>query len=152
MRDRLAEQTKAALLAQNKERLSTLRLINAAIKDRDIAASSEENALGVSDFEILKILAKMVKQRIDSIRMYEEAGRIELAESERSEILVIEEFMPKQLSDVEVDKVVEETIAFTNATSIRDMGRVMALLKEKYSGKADFAKVSLRVKEFLVNS
>ncbi len=152
MRDRLAEQTKVALLAQNKERLSTLRLINAAIKDRDIAARSEENALGVSDFEILKILAKMVKQRIDSIRMYEEAGRIELAESERSEILVIEEFMPKQLSDVEVDKVVEETIAFTNATSIRDMGRVMALLKEKYSGKADFAKVSLKVKEFLVNS
>ncbi len=149
MRKRLSEATKDAMRAKDKTRLSTLRLINAAIKDRDIAARSETNPDGVSDAEILSILAKMIKQRQDSAKAYEEAGRIELGEGERGEIKVIEEFLPKQLGDSEVEAAIKAAIAESGAESIRDMGKVMGVLKAKYTGQMDFGKAGAVIKAHL---
>lgn len=149
MRKRLSENTKDAMRAKDKPRLSTLRLINAAIKDRDIAARSEDNPDGVSDTEILAILGKMIKQRQDSAKAYEEAGRIELGEGERAEIKVIEEFLPKQLTDSEVTTAIEDAIKSVGATSIRDMGKVMGILKSKYTGQMDFGKTGAAIKGLL---
>ncbi|MBL4806120.1 MAG: GatB/YqeY domain-containing protein [Rhodobacteraceae bacterium] len=150
IRKRLTDAQKAAMKAREAKRLSTLRLINAAIKDRDIAARSENNSDGVSDSDILGILAKMIKQRIDSAKTYEEAGRLELAETELGEIKVIEEFLPKQLSQDEVDAAIQAAVAETGATSLRDMGKIMGILKEKYTGQMDFGKVGAAVKAALV--
>ena len=149
MRKRLSEATKDAMRAKDKARLSTLRLINAAIKDRDIAARTETNPDGVSDAEILSILAKMIKQRQDSAKAYEEAGRIELGEGERQEIKVIEEFLPKQLGDSEVEAAIKAAIAESGAESIRDMGKVMGVLKAKYTGQMDFGKAGAIIKGLL---
>ena len=146
MRKRLSEATKDAMRAKDKARLSTLRLINAAIKDRDIAARSESNPDGVSDADILSILAKMIKQRQDSATAYEEAGRIELGEGERQEIKVIEEYLPKQLSDAEIEAAIKAAIAEVGAASIRDMGKVMGALKSKYTGQMDFGKAGAIIK------
>ncbi len=149
IRKRLSDAQKQAMKAREAKRLSTLRLINAAIKDRDIAARSDENSEGVSDADILGILAKMIKQRIDSAKTYEEAGRLELAEGERSEIKVIEEFLPKQLSDQEVEAAIKAAVEKTGASSIRDMGKIMAELKSEYTGQMDFGKVGAAVKAAL---
>ena len=149
MRKRLSDSTKDAMRAKDKARLSTLRLINAAIKDRDIAARSEANPDGVSDSEILSILAKMIKQRQDSAKAYDEAGRIELAEGERNEIKVIEEFLPKQLSDSEVEAAIKAAIKEAGAESIRDMGKVMGVLKTKFTGQMDFGKTGAVIKKIL---
>lgn len=149
MRDRISSSIKAAMKAREADRLSTLRLINAAIKDRDIAARSDGMAEGVSDAEILGILGKMVKQRQDSVTAYEEAGRLELAEKERAEIVVIEEFLPKKLDDGEVKAAIQKAISEVGAESIRDMGRVMGALKSSYAGQMDFGKVGGAVKELL---
>ncbi|MEM0976794.1 MAG: GatB/YqeY domain-containing protein [Pseudomonadota bacterium] len=146
MRDTLTAAMKDAMRAKESERLATLRLVNAAIKDRDIAARGEGNADGVGDSEILAILAKMIKQRQESAKVYEEAGRLELAEAERAEITVIEEFLPKQLSDDEVTEAVKAAVAETGASSVRDMGKVMGLLKERYAGQMDFGKAGAVVK------
>jgi len=127
-------------------RLSTLRLITAAIKDRDIAKRGEGEEAEVSDDEILAILGKMVKQRQESARVYEEGGRLELAEKELSEVGIIEEFLPKPLSEAEVDRAIEAAIAEVGAETIRDMGRVMGTLKGKYTGRMDFGTVGPRVK------
>ena len=152
MRTKIELELKLAIKSQNKVRLSTLRLITAALKDRDIAIRTEENVSGVSDKEILTILSKMIKQRNDSITYYEEAGRVELAEIESCEIAVIKEFLPKQLSTEEIEKVVMEMIRLENANSIRDMGRIIGKLKEKYSGKADFSLVAPLVKKYLLRA
>lgn len=149
MRTRLSEATKDAMRARDKPRLSTLRLMNAAIKDRDIAARSEDNPDGVSDVEILAIMGKMIKQRLDSAKAYEEAGRIELGEGERAEIKVIEEFLPKQLDEAEVAAAIKSAIAEVKAESIRDMGKVMGVLKSKYTGQLDFGKVGGIIKGML---
>ncbi|MEE9454004.1 MAG: GatB/YqeY domain-containing protein [Paracoccaceae bacterium] len=146
MRKRLSDAMKDAMREKAKLRLSTLRLINAAIKDRDIDARSEDNPDGVSDSEILAIMGKMIKQRLDSAKIYEEAGRIELGEGERAEIKVIEEFLPKQLSDAEVNAAIKTAIDETGASSIRDMGKVMGALKAKYTGRMDFGKVGAAIK------
>ncbi|MBC2804899.1 GatB/YqeY domain-containing protein [Rhizobium leguminosarum bv. viciae] len=148
LRDQLATQLKEAMKAKNAERLSTVRLIQAAVKDRDIAnrGIGKEQA---SDDEILQILAKMVKQRDESAKIYEENSRPELAAKERAEIIVIQDFMPKQLSDGEVRANVSAIIAETGAAGARDMGKVMAALKERYAGQMDFAKASATVKELL---
>ena len=138
--------------SQNKERLSTLRLVMAAIKDRDIAVRTEENSLGVNDEEIIQILTQMIKQRNDSISFYEEAGRVKLAEAENSEIAIIKEFLPKQLSDSEVKSAVIEIIKLEQANSIRDMGRVIGKLKEKYAGRVDFSIIAPLVKKILSGS
>jgi len=149
MRDIINEAVKDAMRSKEKLRLSTLRLINAAIKDKDIALRMEDRPDGVSSSEILQILGKMVKQRQESARAYEEGGRLELAQQELSEIKIIEEFLPRQLSDEDVAKVVEEVISDIGATSIRDMGKVMASLKETYTGQMDFGQVGAKIKSLL---
>lgn len=130
-------------------RLATLRLMSAAIKDRDIAARSEDNLEGVSEDEVRAILAKMIKQRRDSAEAYDEAGRIELADRERYEARVIQSFLPKPLSEGDVQKAIGEVIAETGATSIRDMGRIMGVLKSRYAGQIDFGKAGAQVRAAL---
>ncbi len=151
MRAKISASLKDAMKAKDAERLSTLRLINAAIKDRDIATRAEdgEHAEGVGDDVILGILGKMVKQRQESARAYEEGGRLELAEKELSEIKVIEDFLPKQLDEEESAAAVDAAIAEVGAGSIRDMGKVMGVLKGKYTGQMDFGRVGPLVKERL---
>jgi uncharacterized protein YqeY len=146
MRTTISTALKEAMKAKDADRLSTLRLINAAIKDRDIAARTEGEEVQVSDDTVLAILGKMVKQRQESARAYEEGGRLELAEKEMKEILIIEEYLPRQLDDAETDAAVAAAIAEVEATSIRDMGKVMAALKGKYTGQMDFGKVGPMVK------
>ena len=138
--------TKQAMKDKAANRLSTLRLISAAIKDRDIAARAEGNDEGVGDDELLSILGKMTRQRSESAKTYEEAGRIDLAERELEEITVIEEFLPRQLDEGEVDAAIDAAIRTVGAASIRDMGKVMGELKGKYTGQMDFGSVGARVK------
>jgi len=148
MRERFATALKEATLKQDKRRMATLRLINAAIKDRDIAARTAGRDPG-GDEEILEILTKMVKQRLESSRLYEEAGRADLAEQEREEIAIIQEFLPQQLGEAELQSVVAEAIRETGAAGLRDMGKCMAALKARYAGRVDFGKASRIVKDQL---
>ena len=149
LRTRISESLKQAMRDKAADRLSTLRLINAAIKDKDIAVRATGNDDGVADDEVLAILGKMAKQRQESARAYEEGGRLDLAERENAEIEVIEEFLPRQLTEAEGAAAVEEAIADQNASSIRDMGKVIGVLKGKYTGQMDFGKVGPMVKEKL---
>ena len=149
MRDILDKSLKDAMKARDAQKISTIRLINAAIKDRDIAIRSEDNLEGVSDEEILSILSKMIKQRKESAKQYEEGGRLELAQQEFEEIEIIENFLPRQLDLNEIEQTVKKIILEINANSLRDMGKVMSLLKENYSGKMDFGKAGVVAKELL---
>lgn len=149
MQEQFSEALKAAVKSRDKVRISTLRLITAAIKDRDIAARTADNRDGVSDDEILEILAKMVKQRQESATTYEQAGRLELAEQERNEIAVIEEFLPRQLDDDEMAIAVDTVIQAQAASSLKDMGKVMGALKSQYAGQMDFGKAGALVKQKL---
>jgi len=147
MRERLQEALKAALKAKEKRAVATLRLILAALKDRDIAARTKDgNQDGIDDNEILKMLQTMIKQRRDSIELYEKGGRLDLAEQEAEEITVIERFLPRQMSAEEIAEAVDALIAESGAESIKDMGRVMAALRERYAGQMDFAKAGAAVK------
>jgi len=148
MRDKLSEALKEAMKAKDSRRLSTVRLVQAAIKDRDIANRGAGKD-AVSDDDILQIFQKMVKQREESAKIYEDAGRAELATQEREEIEIIKGFMPEQLSDEKVEELIKAAVAETGAQGLRDMGKVMAVLKEKYPGQMDFAKASGTVKELL---
>ena len=149
MRSLLDKNLKEAIRSQEKQRLATLRLINAAIKDRDIAVRSEENTEGVSDSEIILILSNMVKQRKQSIVQYEEGGRIELAERERQEIKIIEEFLPIQLNEQEIKEEVSKIIESKDQLNIKDIGKIMGELKTNFSGRMDFGKASEIVKALL---
>ncbi|WP_457650667.1 GatB/YqeY domain-containing protein [Profundibacter sp.] len=149
LRHRIADALKEAMRAKDTERLSTLRLINAAIKDRDIALRGDGNDDGATNDEVLAILGKMVKQRHESAKAYEEGARLELAEKELSEIRIIEDFLPKQLSEDEAVEAVKAAIAKVGAESIRDMGKVMGELKANYMGRMDFGKVGPMVKDLL---
>jgi uncharacterized protein YqeY len=149
LRTKVNTALKTAMKEKAAERLSTLRLINAAIKDKDIAARSEGNDEGVGDDEVLAILGKMAKQRKESARAYEEGGRLDLADQERAEITVIEEFLPRQLSAHETSAAIDTAVETVGADSIRDMGKVMAVLKEQYAGQLDFSKVGPLVKDRL---
>jgi uncharacterized protein YqeY len=149
MRSRITAGLKDAMKSKDVARLSTLRLINAAIKDKEIALRGENEEAGVTDADVLAILGKMVKQRHESARAYEEGGRLDLAERERAEVEVLEDFLPKQLDDGEVEAAITAAIAEAEATSIRDMGRVMAVLKAKYTGQMDFGRVGPMVKDKL---
>ena len=150
MRHRISTALKDAMKSKEADRLSTLRLINAAIKDRDIALrGTDAETDGVSDDDILGILGKMVKQRQESARAYEEGGRLELATKELSEIRIIEDFLPRQLSEAEIAATVDKAIATVGAQSLRDMGKVMADLKGAYAGQMDFGKVGPMVKSRL---
>lgn len=144
MRDQINAAMKDAMKAKDKVKLSTLRLISAAIKDRDIANRSSGKD-SVSDDDVLAILAKMVKQREDSARVYEEGNRLELAEQERAEIEIINAFLPAQLGADEVEAAISAAIDESGAESLRDMGKVMGVLKGKYTGQMDFSKASSAV-------
>ena len=149
MRERIDTALKQAMKDRDTARLATLRLINAAIKDQEIAARGKDGEGEVGDAEVLAILGKMTKQRQESVRAYEEGGRIDLADRERGEVAIIEEFLPRQLTEDEVDAAVEAVIAETEASSIRDMGKVMGALKAKYAGQIDFGAVGPKVKDKL---
>jgi len=144
MRDQINAAMKDAMKAKDKVKLSTLRLISAAIKDRDIANRTSGKD-SVSDDDVLAILAKMVKQREDSARVYEEGNRLELAEQERAEIVIINAFLPAQLGADEVEAAISSAIGESGAESLRDMGKVMGVLKGKYTGQMDFSKASAAV-------
>ncbi|WP_112874800.1 GatB/YqeY domain-containing protein [Paracoccus endophyticus] len=151
LRDRISAATKDAMKARNADRLSTLRLIGAAIKDREIARRGDghENA-ALSEDDLMALLARMVKQRQESARAYEEGGRLELAEKEQAEIALIREFLPRQLDSAEVAAAVDRVIADLGATGVRDMGRVMAALRERHAGQMDFGAVGAVVKSRLM--
>ncbi len=149
MRTRIGTALKDAMKSKDTARLSTLRLINAAIKDKDIALRTVADSDGVGDAEVLAILGKMVKQRQESARAYEEGGRLDLAEREADEIKVIEGFLPRPLTEDEVERAIAAAIAETEASSIRDMGRVIGVLKAQYTGRMDFGRVGPVVKERL---
>ena len=149
MRDKISAALKDAMKAKEERRVSTLRLIMAAIKDRDIAARAEDRCDGVSDDEILQILSKMVKQRRESFQTYEEAGRLDLAQQEQEEIEIIEGFLPQQMGDDEIRQAVADLVADLGATGLKDMGKCMGALKERYAGQMDFSKASAMVKEQL---
>ena len=145
LREQLQEQIKEAMRARAAERLSGLRLISGAIKDREIALRAE-GGTEVTEADMLAILGKMVKQRQESVRMYTEGGRLDLADKERNEIKVIEEFLPRQLVGAEVEAAIAAAVAEVGATSVKDMGRVMAVLKGKYTGQMDFGAVGALIK------
>ncbi|MCC7320247.1 MAG: GatB/YqeY domain-containing protein [Rubellimicrobium sp.] len=141
LRERINSAIKEAMKAREADRLSTLRLVNAAFKDRDIAARGEGSDEPVGEEALVALLGKMVRQRQESARLFLEGGRVELAEKERAEIRVIEEFLPRQLSPEEVGEAIGAAIAETGAESIRDIGRVMAALKARHAGQMDFGQV-----------
>ena len=147
MRDALNNQLKAAMKAGDKRRVETIRLINAALKDKDIEARGQGKTLGEAD--ILALLQKMVKSRQESLEIYQKAGREDLALVESEEIAILAEFLPKPLDEADVAKAIAEAIEETGATSIKDMGKVVGVLKAKYAGKMDFAKASALVKAAL---
>lgn len=148
MRDTITKALREAQKAQDKPRTSTLRMVAAAIQDRDIANRGVgKDAIG--DDEILQILTKLVKQREESAKAYDDGGRAELAAKERSEIAVIREFLPQQMDEAATREAIAGAIAETGAASMKDMGKVMAILKERYTGQIDFSKASGVIKQLL---
>ena len=148
LRDSIAAAIKIAQKELNKRRVSTLRLVHAAITDRDIALRGKGKDKA-DDEEVLDILAKMVKQREESSKMYQEASRTDLYEQEIEEIAIIREFLPKQLSEDEIVKIVADVVEETEASSLRDMGKVMAVLKERYRGQLDMGVAGKLIKSKL---
>ena len=146
LRTRLTDALKVAMKAKDARAVSTVRLILAALKDRDIAARGKGNHEGIDDAEILQMLQTMVKQREESISLYEKGGRLELAQQEQQEIDIIRGYLPKQLSDAEIAQVVKDIVAELGAANLKDMGRTMAALRERYAGQMDFAKASSALK------
>ncbi len=146
LRDQLNTAVKEAMKARDQKRLGTLRLIQANIKDKDIAARTAESHDGISDDEILALFGKLIKSREDSIALYEKGGRPELADAEKAEIAVIREFMPRQLDETETRAAIAAVVAQTGAASLKDMGKVMAALKEHYTGTMDFGKAGALIK------
>ncbi|WP_300297134.1 GatB/YqeY domain-containing protein [Ferrovibrio sp.] len=150
LRETLNQALKDAMKAKDAPRLATLRLILAALKDRDIAArTSGDDRAGIPDTDILALLQTMMKQRRESITLYEQGGRQDLADKEKAEIAVIESFLPKQLSEAEVEAAARGAIAEAGAQGIKDMGKVMAILKTRYAGQMDFAKAAAILKSQL---
>ncbi len=150
LRDQIDEALKTAMKAKDdKLRVATLRLINAAIKDRDIAARSEDRCNGISDEEILALLTKMVKQRDESAAAFDKGCRPELAEQERAEIEVIRSFLPRQLSEDEIKTAVKDVIDEYEASGLKDMGKCMGALKERFNGSMDFGRAGQFMKESL---
>ncbi len=149
LRDRFSAELKEAMKAKEQKRVGALRLILAALKERDIANRSETSREGISDDEILSLLAKMVKQREESAAAYEGGGRPELAKAEQDEIVTIRTFMPTQLSAEEMKTAIAKVISETGASSLKDMGKVMSALKERFAGQLDFGRAGAAVKEIL---
>jgi len=144
MRERFTEELKTAMKAGEKRKVETIRMITAGLKDRDIEARGQGKT--ISDEDILGLLQKMVKSRQESVEIYDKAGRVDLATQEREEIAIIQSFLPQQMSEAEVDAAIAEAITESGAASIKDMGKVVGLLKGKYAGRMDFGKASAAVK------
>ncbi len=149
LRDKLNEAMKDAMRARDTAALGTIRLILAKLKEVDIAARTEANREGVADDRILSMLQGMIKQRNESVVLYEKGNRTDLAEKEKAEIAVIERFLPQQMDEAAVEAAIREAIAATGAASIKDMGKVVGQLKAKYAGQIDFSKASAAVKKAL---
>jgi uncharacterized protein YqeY len=149
LRTRLTDALKIAMKDKDTKSTATLRLILAALKDRDIAARSKGEKAIISDIEVLALLQSMIKQRRESISLYEQGGRMELAQQEAEEIAVIEKFLPEQMSDDEMASIIKSIISKSEATNLKDMGRVMSALKENHAGSMDFSKASALVKDQL---
>ena len=152
IRSKINDQLNTALKNKDKPLISTLRLILAAIKDRDIATRTVDKKEPIGDLEVVKILRKMLKQRRESAELYEKAGRKELLDCENLEIKIVSSFLPKQLSDDETKRICQETVKSLGVSSIKDMGKIMGTLKQKYSDGMDFSKVNKIVKELLNSS
>ena len=152
LRDRISTDLKNSLKAGDKCRTSTLRLVSAAIKDRDIAARAEDRCDGCEEQEIMTILTKLVKQREDSADTYEKAGRLDLAEAEREEADIVREFLPKPMDEGEIADAAAAVVTELDATGLKDMGRVMGELKSRYAGRMDFGKAGGRVKDLLTGA
>lgn len=149
LRTRLTDSLKTAMKAQDARMVSTIRMILAGLKERDIAARAKGNQTGIDETEIQQMLQSMGKQRRESVELYEKGGREELAAQEREEIAIIESFLPAQLSDEEAARAIDAAITETGAAGVKDMGRVMAVLKERHTGRMDFAKAGPLVKSRL---
>src|ERR1700759_3671035 len=149
LREQFNDQIKEAMKAKDTKRLSTLRMVTAALKDRDIAARTESSRDLLGDDEILTLLAKMIKPREESAAAYDSGNRPELAAGEREEIAIIRAFMPAQMSTEDVKSAAQAVIVETGASAMKDMGKVMATMKERFAGQMDFAKASTTVKELL---
>lgn len=151
LRPRLNDALKEAMKARDQRTVSTVRLILAALKDRDIAARTKGVTDGIGEEEIVEMLHKMVRQRREAIELYEQGGRLELAQQEQEEIAVIERFLPKQMTEAEVVAAVAEAVGKVGAATLKDMGKVMAELKQRYAGRMDFAKAGQLVKQKLAS-
>lgn len=149
LRARIQHDTKEAMKAKDQLRLSTLRLIGAALKDREIALRGE-NGAELTEDDLIALMSKMVKQRQESTRAYEEGGRLELAEREQAEIAIIQDYLPRQLEPAEIAAVIDAVIGELGASSVRDMGRVMAALRERHAGQMDFGAAGGVVKKRLM--
>ena len=149
LRERLDRSLKASLRQKNQRAVSTVRLILAAIRDRDIAERGKGNPDGIDDREILRVLQTMIRQRQEAIALYEQGGRPELARQEADEISIVQDFLPAQLSDDEIDRAIRAVMSEIGAGGIKDMGRAMGVLRERYAGRMDFAKASAILKRQL---
>jgi len=150
LKQKLSEDLKGAMRQKESRRVATLRLILAAIKEQEISLRTETDSGEVTDSDVTQILAKMVKQRKDSIRLYEEGGRIDLAEQEKGEITVIEAYLPKQMSAAEIETVCADVKAELSASGLKDMGRCMGVIKERYAGQMDMGTASKSMKSALI--
>ena len=149
LREKFNEQMKAAMRAKDQKRLNAIRLILAALKDRDIAARPSGNSSGIGESEIEELLMKMVKQRQESITLYKQGNRADLVQQEEEEIAIIERFMPKQMDEGEAAAAIDAAVAETGAQSVKDMGKVMAKLKERFAGRLDLSKAGALVRQRL---
>ena len=150
MREQLNSELKKSVINKDLVATKTIRLIIAAIKDRDIVVRTEGNQNGISEADIISLLKKMQKQREESIQLYTKGNRMDLVQSEEDEIKIIKQFLPKQMNDDEIKNLVKEAIEINDAKSIRDMGKVMSYLKENYSTNMDFSIASKFLKETLI--
>jgi len=149
LRDTITQDLKSAMRAKDQVRLATLRLIQAAIKDRDIAARAEDRCEGCEDGEIMALLQKLVKQREESAKTYEDAGRLDLAEQEVAEAEIVRAYLPEPMCEESIAQAAQAAVDEVDATGLKDMGKCMALLKERYTGRMDFAKAGKEVKTLL---
>lgn len=149
LRDRISEDLKSAMRAKDALRLSTLRLVQAAIKDRDIAARAEDRCDGCEESEILALLQKLVKQREESAATYENAGRLDLAEREQAEADIVRTYLPTPMDETEIEEAAETVVEELGATGLKDMGKCMGALKQRYTGRMDFSKAGETVKTLL---
>jgi uncharacterized protein YqeY len=149
LRSRLTDALKEALKARDQRSVSTLRMVLAQLKDRDIAARPGGNAAGIGEGEIVEMMGKMIKQRHESIALYKQGNRPDLVQQEQEEIAVIERFLPKQLDEAETAAAIDAALAESGAQSVKDMGKVMGLLKERFAGRLDFARIGALVKQRL---